>query len=164
MKKWWMILLCAALTVSCAACGTAGAPETTAQDSAQVGNPFVECKTMEQAAEIAGFTLQTPDALDGYPDKRIEAVRGEMVQVFYTAKDGSEVLIRKGLGESDISGDYNHYDDELVKWVGDLTVNFRGSGENVNVAYWITDKNAYSISISNGMPRETLESLIPAIQ
>ncbi len=164
MKKIWILLLCAALMIAAAGCGkTVKEPETT-KSNAGLGNPFVDCATLEEAAEIAGFDIAVPDRIEGFEDVMIQAVKDEMIQVFYTAADSSEVMIRKGLGEEDISGDYEHYDKQIVKWVGDQTVNFRGNGELVNVAYWITDDNAYCFRASNGMPMEKIEALIPTIR
>jgi hypothetical protein len=166
MKKLLIALLCVTLLFCGAACGkTAQTPETTTEiDGKNTGNPFIDCATLEEAAAIAGFDLTVPDKIDGYPEVMIQAVKDEMIQVFYTDADANEILIRKGLGENDISGDYNHYDNQIVKWVGDQTVNFRGNGELMHVAYWITKDNAYSFSVSNGMAMEKIEALIPTIQ
>lgn len=165
MKKICIALLCAVLLIAAAGCGKAAKEvETTQNAGLNKGNPFVDCATLEEAAEIAGFDIAVPDRIEGYEDVMIQAVKDEMIQVFYTAADSSEVMIRKGLGEEDISGDYAHYDKQVVKWVGDQTVNFRGNGDLVNVAYWITDDNAYCFRVSNGMAMEKIEALIPTIQ
>lgn len=46
-----------------------------------------------------------------YPKNRLnglEAIENEMIQAFY-GENGSDMLIRKALGNEDISGDYNEY-------------------------------------------------------
>ena len=130
-KKWMALVLCAVLALSLVACGTSGnntqndttddtsndtgstnsgATDTdtstdTADGSTEIANPFVDCETLEEAGELAGFDISVPDEIDGgYTQGTIQAVENEMIQVIYTTEAGEEITLRKGTGTEDISG------------------------------------------------------------
>lgn len=85
-------------------------PANTNPDT-MIANPFVDCQTMETAAEVAGFEFRTPEQVEGISEKKIQAVDQEMIQVIYSA-DENQILIRKAPGTRNISGDYNNYQKE----------------------------------------------------
>lgn len=71
---------------------------------------------MEKVEQNAGFSIDIPDIIGEYSMSIIQDLNNEIIQVFYKDKD-AEILIRKGTGTDDISGDYNAYneiDDKVV--------------------------------------------------
>ena len=155
MKKITIIFLSTAIALSFSACAKTPKPQdSTTQDngkavvSENIGtpNPFIDCKTIEEAEELAGFTMSLPKQLpDGYSLKQILAIKDEMIQVFYENGD-DQLLIRKAVGTEDISGDYNSYPENQNITVNGLTIHTKGSNGTINVATWTDGGYSYSIS------------------
>lgn len=117
-------------------------------DAAQIPNPFVDCKTIEEAAEIAGFTVTVPEKLpEDYTQDTIQAVENQMVQIVYTNGE-NKMTIRKAKGAEDISGDFNSYAEDKALTVGDVQVATKGNDGKVSVATWANEEYTYSISVS----------------
>ena len=91
-----------------------------------IANPFVDCQTMEAAAEVAGFEYRTPEQVEVCSENKIQAVDQEMIQVIYSA-DENQILIRKALGTRNISGDYNNYQKEETITVDEMQVTLKGT-------------------------------------
>lgn len=115
-----------------------------------IPNPFIDCATMADAQKTAGFTITVPAKMpEGYVQDLIQAVKNEMVQVFY--KNGEEeILIRKAKGSEDISGDYNEYKENNTITVGNLKVFTRGNDGKVNTTTWVDGEYTYSITANLG--------------
>ena len=180
MKKLFVIVL-AMLTVFCfTACGkteepvTEPAPEIlTEQESENYGtgmiNPWQDCSTLEDAAAVAGFEMAVPDRIEGYPETHIQAVENSMSQVFFyngSFDDGTakSVLIRKGTGSEDISGDYNEYSEKETVSMHGVDVTVKGDNGLVYNAFWFQDGYAYCINADDGMSREQIENLVELVK
>ena len=148
-----------------------GATDTdTSTDSEDDGNvqitsPFVDCETLEEAGELAGFDISVPDEIDGgYTQGAIQAVENEMIQVIYTTEAGEEITLRKGTGTEDISGDYNEYAEENTLDVDGTSVTARGSDGLVYAATWTDGTYTYAITASAGLESDSVSALVPSIQ
>ncbi len=148
-----------------------GATDTdTSTDSEDDGNvqitsPFVDCETLEEAGELAGFDISVPDEIDGgYTQGTIQAVENEMIQVIYTTEAGEEITLRKGTGTEDISGDYNEYAEENTLDVDGTSVTARGSDGLVYAATWTDGTYTYAITASAGLESDSVSALVPSIQ
>ena len=117
MKKIIALLMTCLMAVSLAACsysihdkekkeesgteniqeaGTEAAAEAEPEETGtQIPNPYVDYETLEEACEAAGVSLLLPDSIEGYERIDYQAIDGQMVNVIYTAADGSMLLIRK---------------------------------------------------------------------
>lgn len=149
------------------ACGAGGQPAE--EPSAYAANPWVDCASLEEAADLAGFSLAVPDRIEGYPNVFLQAVENDMIQVFYCTKDpgaegGSRVLIRKGVGTEDISGDYGQYAEEETVGMHGVDVSVKGEDGLVHTAIWTQAGYAYSISADDGLSRETVEGLVELVK
>lgn len=166
MKKLFIVMAVAACTLL-AACGAKKEPAK--EESTQIPNPWTDCGTLEEAAELAGFDIAVPDRIDGYPNTFIQAVKDEMIQVFYsdkdmTAEDRRTVLIRKGKGSEDISGDYNKYALQEEKEMHGVKVTVKGEGETIYNAVWTQDGYAYSISADDGLTLDQVDALVELVK
>lgn len=89
---------------------------------AQVGtpNPWTDQQTMEDAQQAVGFSFQTPKTIGVMKPVCIQTLESDIIQVFYqqTADSEEHVLLRKGFGSQDISGDYNVYSQSTVEFIG----------------------------------------------
>ena len=146
MKKLVAIMLSAVMVLSFTAC-------TKQSAKSQTANPFVDCKTLKDAEETAGFPVTAPQKIPkGYTLSLIQAIKGDLVQIIY--KNGeNEIVFRQGKdsqGNGDISGDYNEYNENDTIMVGDLTVSIRGNDGKVNNAVWTNGEYAFSITANPG--------------
>ena len=136
-------------------------PANTNPDT-MIANPFVDCQTMETAAEVAGFEFRTPEQVEGISEKKIQAVDQEMIQVIYSA-DENQILIRKAPGTRNISGDYNNYQKEETITVDERQVTLKGNDGVISLATWSANDYSYSIYVSAGMAQDSIVSLVQAI-
>ena len=137
----------------------------TAGGSTEIANPYVDCETLEEAGELAGFDISVPDEIDGgYTQGTIQAVENEMIQVIYTTEAGEEITLRKGTGTEDISGDYNEYAEENTLDVDGTSVTARGSDGLVYAATWTDGTYTYAITASAGLESDSVSALVPSIQ
>lgn len=145
MKKWILCTLSALVLLGCTAC--AGQPQ------AQTPNPFISCKTLDEAAEHAGFAFTVPEGLsETYGAGTISAIKDDLIQVQF---DGdTALLLRKGAGEKDISGDYNTYDEVTAGEAGGHSIELRGKDGLVYCAVWTADGHAFAIGARSGLPAQ----------
>lgn len=167
MKKWIAFGVCAVMAVSMTACGsqkqTPSTTETSSVSQMQTSNPFVSCESIADAEKTAGFSLSLPEhAPDWATETTIRATQSGMIEVVYLGND-NELRIRKGTGTEDISGDYNTYETEEELSVGDMQVQVKGNAGKVSLATWNNGTHSFSISSSNGMAQEELNTLISSI-
>lgn len=138
-------------------------PATT-EENVQIPNPFIPCATLQAAADIAGFSLDAPDAYGAYDHTTIQAIEGEMIEVIYEDTSETEGLrIRKGVGTDSISGDYNRYDSEETQTIAGVSVSIRKNGDLIFVAEWTDGGYAHSITSENGLTADELETLVSEV-
>lgn len=136
--------------------------EAAGDESMKLSNPFIEVGSLEEAEELAGFSLKTAEKVGDYGRQSISVVEGEMIQVLYQNDAGEEGLrVRKGLGEGDLSGDYNSYTlDEEVEQDG-VKIRLRGDGQRIFAASWTKGGYSYAIDLSDAeLDRENVLQLI----
>lgn len=138
-------------------------PATT-EENVQLPNPFIPCATLQAAADIAGFSLDAPDAYEAYDRTVIQAIEGEMIEVIYEdASENEGLRIRKGVGTDPISGDYNRYDSEETQTIADISVSVRKNGDLIFVAEWTDSGYAHSITSEDGLTAGELETLVSEV-
>lgn len=178
-KSLIFILVCAATIGAFTACGTknsSSAPSTpSAKDTSvtendavgentQIANPWKDCETIDDAADIAGFSIDSPQSIDGYPNTVIQAVDNEMIQIIYTSDtEEQSINIRKGLGSDDISGDYNVYSESGSVTVGECDVTLKGNDGKIMLATWTSGTYTYAIN-TPGISQEEMILLIQQVQ
>lgn len=173
MKKFISIALGIVMALSMAACGN-GTPvknnsgkqtvaPTETGGSVQIPNPFDDCKSIVDAEKIAGFKMSVPEKMpEGYSQAVIQAIQNEMIQIIY--KDGdNEILIRKGKGSEDISGDCNEYKENYTMAAGKLQVSIRGNDGKVHVATWTEAEYTFAITC-NSMDKAVISDMVSGIQ
>ena len=157
MKKILLMLL---LCLTVVACGkkeevteeVTEASTTQTQDYG-VPNPYEIVDTLDEAAKIAGFSLETPTEYADYKSIVIQAIADDMIEVIYfdAEKTHEGLRIRKAVGTDDISGDYNEYKEENVVKVGELEVTEKGNDGNISVASWTDGTHSYSINVDEAL-------------
>lgn len=174
-KKIFTTLFCSlfllsALLTSCGADTSIGADSSSAQstsdNSTQIPNPWEDCSSLEEAQQLAGFSIQAPESIDGYPVRSIQVMETSMIQVLYENDADQQILIRKGTGaddSDDISGDYNRYSETSQITINDSSVTFKGNDGKIMVAIWSDGSYSYAIDAS-GLTSEEMTALIEQIQ
>ena len=129
-------------------------------DINQIPNPWTDCKILEEAEQNAGFSIDIPDRIGEYSMSIIQDLNNEIIRVFYKKVDeDNNILIRKGIGSDDISGDHNKYDEINEVHIDDQIVIEKENGEVIYLATWISNNYSYSVSI----PRITEEEMTSII-
>ena len=110
-------------------------------------NPFIDCRNLREAEEIAGFEFNVPEDLEPDLQAVYRAIDGKLIEVIYF--DGGEEIyrIRKGT-DRDVSGDYNDYSVSMcvdsAAWAAEL----KGYKDGLtNCAVW-TDEDGYGYSLT----------------
>lgn len=132
------------------------------ENNVQIPNPFIDCASLAEAGEVAGFEMRAPEAVGEYDRVSISAMDGELVDVLYESGDET-VRVRKGTGTEDISGDYNSYAEAAVSKVDGMEVTMKGDSGKVYLAVWTSGEYTYSVSASAGMSRGEMADLIREI-
>ena len=157
MKKILLISLLCLAVISC------GKKEEVKEEVAEVSttqtqdygvpNPFEIVDTLDEAAKIAGFSLEAPTEYADYNSLVIQAIADDMIEVIYfdAEKTHEGLRIRKAVGTDDISGDYNEYKEENVVKVGELEVTEKGNDGNISVASWTDGPHSYSINVDEAL-------------
>ena len=144
MKKILLMLLLCLAVVSCGKKDevtdeVTEASTTQAQDYG-VPNPFEIVDTLDEAAKIAGFSLEAPTEYADYKSIVIQAIADDMIEVIYFDAE-----------KTHISGDYNEYKEENVVKVGELEVTEKGNDGNISVASWTDGTHSYSINVDEAL-------------
>ena len=87
---------------------------------------------------------------------------GEIAQITYTS-DTDSVVCRKAAGNSDISGDYNVYENVENITVMESEVTIKGNNSEYNNAIWTDGDYSYSLYFENGVSKELIEEVIKSI-
>ena len=158
MKK---ILLISLLCLAVLSCGkkeevkeeVAQATEVTQPSDVGAPNPYEIVDTLDEAAKIAGFSLETPTEYADYNSLVIQAIADDMIEVIYfdAEKTHEGLRIRKANGTDDISGDYNEYKEEIVVKLGELEITEKGNDGNISVATWTDGTYSYSINVDEAL-------------
>lgn len=173
MKKLIAITMCI-MTLSLTACGNTTSAkenpqkqtksEVSAQETVQIPNPFVDCKTIEEAEEIAGFKAPVPERMpDGYTQAAIRAVEQYLIELIYENGEKS-IRIRKGKGSGDISGDYNTYKENNTGTIGKYQVSTKGDDQKVSVAVWEDGEYSFAVLADPAVSSSEVSDIISSIQ
>lgn len=133
-----------------------------AENNVQIPNPFIDCASLAEASQVAGFEMRAPEAVGDYDRVSISAIDGELIDVLYESGDDT-VRVRKGAGTEDISGDYNSYAEAAVSKVDGMEVTMKGGSGKAYLAAWTSGEYTYSVSASVGMSRGEMADLIREI-
>lgn len=136
----------------------------------QLANPYFDFSSLEEAADMAGFSMTLPDA-EELPDWIIKidyrATKSDLMEIIYAGDENytKEIRLRKAItDQDDISGDYNTYEEEPVIEIEGKNIKVRINDGKYYVATWKDNGFAYSLSTSEGMTLEDIERLVSLIK
>ena len=177
MKKFFVFTVAAAMLLSLAACAQSAQPavqpepaqqEETMLDNQQIPNPWTDCASKEEAAQLAGFDLAAPDAISGVSEKSYQVMTGEDVETIfeidYASGEDRAAYVRKASGAEDISGDYNDYEEEQTVEAGSVSVTMKGNDGLVYLALWTDGGYSYALNVTAGLSQSDMAALVSEIQ
>ena len=126
--------------------------------STGMANPFIECKSLEEAAKIAQVNIKLPE----YSQCTIYAVKNSFVEVQYPLNETSNITIRKSAGEEDISGVYDGKEMQLHSTDG-VDVNVRLKDGKFISAYFTGDDGTYSITCDEPLEANEIIAIVDRI-
>ena len=134
-------------------------------ENIQIPNPWQECSSLEEAGKLAGFSFAAPETVDGYTERYIAAIEGDIAQVIFSNgdEDDSTLYFRKGLGGDDISGDYNTYDVTEEQTIDGHTVLCKGNDGLIYTATWTDGEYSYAVMCDAGMSVEQLTAWVQSL-
>lgn len=136
--------------------------DTTPGTQVQIPNPLVTCDTPEEAAKIAGFSMNAPESIDGYKERHIQVISGQIISIIYQNGDHT-ITIRKAAGTDDISGDFNSYESTEQININGINATLKYNADQIFLATWTTNGYTYSISIDSGMTQNSVRDLILSV-
>ena len=137
-------------------------PDSNSMNAVQIPNPFTDRAALADAAKVTGFPMSAPDKLDGYPQRIIQTMDDEMIQVIYQNGDSS-VTVRKEAGSGDISGDYNRYAQTKTVEINGSSVTMRGENGLVMAAIWENGGYTYAVTSGAGLSTAAMTALIQSV-
>ncbi len=123
-----------------------------ADGQAEIGmpNPWTEAGSAQEAAAGAGLeSFAAPEALEGFGPVRWAFLDG-VAQAEYNSVD-DRLLIRKGSGIVEISGDYTAYPEEWTFSADGSEVRCAGYGEQIHRAEWTRGGDSFSLTVNPGI-------------
>ena len=159
MKKW---IICLAAVIALSMLSACAGQKPT---ESQLPNPIEEYETLEDAQAAAGFEIPTPAELpEGYTLEAVTTIAKSTIQLIYT--DGrNDLTYRCGkAGGSDISGDYNVYDEEETADVNGNSVLMKGADGSRSLAVWQDDAFSYSLHATSPLPKEQLVKIVESVK
>ena len=132
------------------------------EEKTQIPNPIVEYKTVEEAKNAVPFEPAVPTKMPADCKLSfISAISGEVFQLTYSGEN-REITYRTALGDEDISGDYNVYENVKKVTAGDVTVELR-LGEKSSCAVWTKGENTFSLFVDGESNEAELVGIVSGI-
>lgn len=178
MKKTLVTLIFAAALMSMTACSTSQknqydsgpqpvdssmpvTEETIGVGDVQIPNPWAEYESAAEMEKAVGFEFKAPDTADGLPVEYCQAMDG-LAEIDYS--DGTRsIMLRKGTGTEDKSGDFNSYAEESTLAVGDYSLTVKGNDGIINLAVWNDSEYTYSIASADGLSADAVTAIAEAM-
>ncbi len=150
MKKIFVLLTVLFVTISLVACSFEE------EENNQIVNPWVEVNSLDEASKITGFKFNVPNTFDTKTITLIQVMNDELIEVRY-----DDVILRKGKGKEDYSGDYNSYEISKTENINNIDVTLKGSSDTCNCATFLVED--YSYSISGNISYEMMHQMVSYI-
>lgn len=132
-------------------------------------NPFVEVNTMAEATKKAGFALTAPSSVSkSYPNRLIQVIPNDLIEVRYYTGTGDNmntgIIIRKGVGKDDVSGDYTKYSKVRRVKIGSNIVSLHSNENRIYLATWTSGNYSYSVSYNDGTSQSVMTQVVKKVK
>lgn len=162
MRKQFAVIFYALMAMHMAMAGNNICDMPGQDENVQIPSPFKDCNSLKEAEDIAGFVIEVPGDIEGYDNPVISAIKDDLIQIMYYNGDES-IIIRKGTGSSDISGDYNIYEENKIIRLDGTDVSVKGNKGKACCAIWNVNGYSYSVS-APGISLDEMKKIIKAVK
>lgn len=132
----------------------------------QIINPWVECETIEQAEELAGFNFDSIKSAEINSIRYMKYDNYSIIEAKFYDGD-NEIVIRKSNDLNDNSGDFRSYDIEETSNKDGIDIIYKGNiideENHYGLVYWINNDFNYSISCLNEIEKFIIDSYINVV-
>lgn len=128
------------------------------------GNSIQELNSLEDLSNAVGFDIKTPQYLPFTPSgTNYLSYFGDMAEINYS-NTASTASFRMAVGDDDISGDYNEYDNVKIAKITGITVTLKGNTDGYSLAIWQSDGYTYALSLSEEVSENEWVKILESIQ
>jgi len=153
-----------ALLLSLMVLGLAACAERAPEGPVGLANPFREHETLAEATETMGLPMEVPAVPEGWEETAIRSMAGEhpLIEVLWHNGD-ARLTLRKGAGDTDVSGDYNAYDETRTADWKPNGVRLKGRDGLLFHADWTDGGFAFAIVSDEGLTEEAMRALVTGL-
>lgn len=129
----------------------------------QISNPWIDCDTIIEAEELAGFEF---NSIKSAEINQISVMQGEFNIIQAVFFDGdNKVIIRKSNIDGDISGDFREYHSEVLEYKDGIEINYKLYDSLCLGVSWfnISNGSTYSIVCENPVDKSVVESYVNVV-
>lgn len=128
------------------------------------GGQEVTVSSLSEAEKIASFPISVPQSAGGQTVGKIGVIEDTLISVYYGDEENAAVIIVKGKGSDDISGDYNEYAEQQVFNYENLEITVEGNDGLINKAIWTKEQFSFAILTSDGLSLNEIKEIIKEIK
>ena len=128
------------------------------------GGQEVTVSSLSEAEKIASFPISVPQSAAGKTIGKIGVIEDILISVYYGQEENVAVIIVKGEGSDDISGDYNEYAEQQVFNYENLEITAEGNDGLINKAIWTNDRFSFAVLATDGLSLNEIKEIIKEIK
>ena len=124
------------------------------------GNPVVTVNSLSDAEKTAGFPISVPQKYGDDEIFTITVVNESVICVHYGSEEDVDMIIYKGTGSEDVSGDYTSYPDVQEIDYDYRAIQMKGNGGKIYLATWNDKQYSFAIRIPDGAELDDIKAVI----
>ncbi len=128
------------------------------------GGQEVMVSSLSEAEKIASFPISVPQNAAGKTIGKIGVIEDTLISVYYGEEENVAVIIVKGKGSDDISGDYNEYAEQQIFSLENLEITAEGNDGLINKAIWSKGQFSYAVLVPDGLDINGIKAIIEATE
>ncbi|MBQ6655534.1 MAG: hypothetical protein IJM79_08455 [Erysipelotrichaceae bacterium] len=128
------------------------------------GGYEIPAESLAEAERIASFPISVPESAGDQPIGKIGVIENTAISVYYGDEENVSVIIVKGKGSEDVSGDYNEYAERSVISLESREVTLEGNGALICKAIWTDGQFSYAVLAPEGLSLDDIKPIIKATE
>ena len=124
------------------------------------GNPVVTVNSLSEAEQTAGFPISVPQKYGDDGIFTITVVNESVICVHYGSEEDVNMIIYKGTGSEDVSGDYSTYPEIQNIDYDYRNVQLKGNAGKIYLATWTDRQYSFAVRIPDGAELEEVKAVI----
>ena len=125
---------------------------------------IIEYDSLLELNDAMGFAVPEVSLLPFEPTVTVYTNSFGISRIDYYGADGENITLSVAKDDgTDISGDYNEYENVTEETINNVTVTLKGNGDTVSLAAWTQNSYAYSIGANPGVDAESMENMVKSV-